>query len=77
MSNMVRTFHSDALLSWVFAALGQHADDCLGTSEIARAQEDNHPLALALENRHLAELGEIVDTGVGSRIRREDRCSTF
>ena len=54
-------------------ALAQHADHCLGPGEAAGAEHDDHAIAGALEHRHLAELGVVVDAGVRARIAREDQ----
>src|SRR6185369_6526857 len=54
------------------AALVQYADHGLGARQVAGAEQDDDAVALALVHRHLAELGEIVDAGVGARIRGEN-----
>ncbi len=51
--------------------LGQHADDGLRSGEAPRAQQDEHPIVWAFEDRHLTEGGEVVDASVGARVGAE------
>ena len=53
-------------------ALLQHADHRLRAGEIPGAQQDEDPIARALEDRHLAEFREVVDAGVSAGVGRED-----
>jgi hypothetical protein len=51
------------------AALVQQADDGLGSSQVAGAQQNDHAVTGALEHRHLAKLGDIVQAGIGAGVR--------
>ncbi|WP_414027450.1 hypothetical protein [Cyanobium sp. ATX-6F1] len=46
--------------------LTQQADHRLGAGQAAGAEQHQHPIASALEHRHLAEAGEIIHTRMGA-----------
>ena len=54
-----------------FPTLLQHTDHGLRPGQVPRAQQDNHPIARALEHGHLAERRKVIDPGMRARIRRE------
>lgn len=51
--------------------LPQHGHQLLGDRQVARTHEHHHPFAGALEDAHLAEGIDVVDTGVGTGVRQE------
>jgi hypothetical protein len=52
--------------------LPEHVDDRLRSRKVSGAEQDEHAIARSLEDRHLGERGEVVDRGMGARVRRED-----
>src|SRR5258706_9588195 len=54
------------------AALVQYADNSLRSGEISGAQQHDNTIAAPLEHRHLAELGDVVETGIGAGVRGEN-----
>ena len=54
----------------------QHAPDLphrLAGGEIARGHQHDHAFARTLEHRQLAKRADVVDSGVGARVREKDQ----